>query len=98
MLVDIFTYNERISEYIGDLLRKEVESDTSESNNLPLYSILGVNINKMDLKEVDKLVGDSELGNIRSFGGYEIRDSKTGRILVTKKSLTEIIASQSMDN
>lgn len=92
---DIFTYNERISEYIEGLLGREAEVDTSEFDSLPLYCFVGADITRINFEEVNKLVSCNELKDIRFYGGYEIRDTKTGEFLNMKRSLVEIIASQS---
>lgn len=98
MKVDFFTYNEEIAMKMGKLLRREVKIDDGESDSPPRYALYDIDLPEMYMEEVDKHVNDNELVDIRIGGGYEIRNSKTGDFIRTKKSLTEIIASQSMDN
>ncbi|MDO8508480.1 MAG: hypothetical protein Q7S27_02225 [Nanoarchaeota archaeon] len=98
MRADIYTYNHRISNYLESLLGTEAEIDTSESDNNPLYSFSKVEVEKINFKDIDRFVNTKEYGEIRTSGGYEVRNSETGEFIQVRRSLMEKIASQYNNN
>lgn len=89
-LVDLFTFNERIADCLEKTLN--LTSETSEEGTEVLYMFSHLDYLNLPIAEIDKLVETKKIKDIKQFGGYEIRNSETGRFVRVIKSYVEIIA------
>lgn len=91
-LVDIFTFNESTALKLSGIFGRKPYEDDSEPDSPVCYSFRGVDLAKVPSEKLNRIVGRGSPEDVRECGGYEIRDSKTGRFIEITRSFVEELA------